>query len=313
MKVFITGIAGFIGSALAAKLISEGHEVAGIDNLFTGIGSNVPDKAQWVVGDIINEKDFEHLSSGYDVVVHTAAQTSGEKSFELPLYDLDTNIKGSYNTFEFAKSSGARLLINFSSMSVYGHVTTPQAVDEKYPPNPASLYGNSKLAAEKMLTLLSNRDGLPVISFRLFNAYGPGQNFEELKQGMISIYLAQLLQNQFDKVLVKGSLDRVRDFVFLDDIIDILMTAIIHDTPSSGVFNLSTGTTTSVRELLRHLVDISGINKKIVSKGSTPGDIQGFAGDNSLITKSFCWRPQTDIRAGLEKMINFYLGKDLNE
>ncbi len=312
MKIFITGIAGFVGSTLAERLLREGHTIAGIDNLSTGVWDNIPDNARWVEGDIIKMRGFEKLRDSYDAVVHTAAQTSGEKSFDAPLYDLEANIKGSYNAFVFATSCNAKIFINFSSMSVYGNVPNQQMVRETYNPDPVSLYGNSKLSAERMLNLLSKRDKLPVISFRLFNAYGPKQNLEELKQGMVSIYLAQFLNNDCDKVIVKGAFDRVRDFIYIDDIVDIVLKVLFLKQPISGVYNLSSNQVTTVQTLIDYIKSKTRIQKEVISKGSTPGDIHGFGGNASLLSKTFNWKPENDIKTGLAKMIKFYMERNYN-
>ena len=190
MKIFITGIAGFIGSTLTDYFIAQGHQVFGIDNLFTGQASNLSAGFRWQNRDIGDENCFDDLKQPYDIIIHLAAQTSGEKSFELPVYDMETNLKGAYHVYQFAKQCQARLMINMSSMSVYGDVPGKSIVDEEYVPQPVSLYGNTKLAAENMLNLLSGIDGLPVVSLRLFSAYGPRQDLTEMKQGMVSIYLA---------------------------------------------------------------------------------------------------------------------------
>jgi len=217
MRIFITGIAGFIGSSLAKILSHDKHHIFGVDNLFSGNINNIPKDIKWSNNDIRDKIFFDQHNNKYDIVIHLAAQTSGEKSFDIPLYDMQTNILGSYNVYEFAKKCGATLFINMSSMSVYGNVIKNMFVDESFIPEPTSLYGNSKLAIERALNILSKKDKLPVIHLRLFSAYGPGQDLSEMKQGMVSIYLSYILRSK--DIIVKGSPDRIRDFIFIDDII----------------------------------------------------------------------------------------------
>jgi len=307
MKIFITGIAGFIGSTLAVDLIREGHEVYGIDNLFSGFESNLPSDVKWLKADIADKNSYEKIDAKYDAVVHLAAQTSGEKSFAMTEYDLYTNIAGSYNTYKFAEKCGSRLMINFSSMSAYGNVSGKQIVDENYVSTPVSPYGNSKLSAETLLGILSGNGGIPVVSFRLFNAYGPKQDLEELRQGMVSIYLAQFLKH--DKVIVKGSFERVRDFVYVDDIVNAIKSALFAKKPEPGVYNLSSGKVTSVGELIEHIREISGIEKEVVSQGNTPGDVMGFGGNNTKLREKYGWAPKFGIREGLKNMISYYMEK----
>ena len=304
MKILITGIAGFIGSSLARILVQEGHSILGIDNLYSGYATNIDEGIAWEKRDIRHENAFDGLDQDFEVIIHTAAQSSGEKSFDDPLYDMDTNLKGSYLVYQFAKKCRARLLINFSSMSVYGQAPHLSNVDEQTFPKPISLYGNSKLAAENLLHTLSEQDQLPVVSLRLFNAYGPFQDLNEMKQGMVSIYLSYLLHQE--QIHVKGSADRVRDFIFIDDIVGAIKAIMHSDHLKTDAYNLSTGTITNVEDLIVMMQDISGIKKKVIYEGNTPGDILGFRGVSQKLQQTFSWQPQTLLHDGLQKMIQHY-------
>jgi len=305
MRVFVTGIAGFIGSTLASILSAKGCYIFGVDNLFTGKKENVPSNIDWKVSDIGNADFYKGFDLNFDIVIHLAAQTSGEKSFELPIYDMDTNLKGSFNVYQFAKRCKAKLMINMSSMSVYGDVPNRMIIDESYCPRPVSLYGNTKLAAENLLAMLSRVDNLPVVSLRLFNAYGPKQNLDEMKQGMVSIFLAYFLRHE--RVIVKGPVDRVRDFIYIDDIISAVVKIIESECYRSGVYNLSTARIVSVNEILMMIKEVTNIDKEIVVKGETRGDITGFGGGYDKFKKMYGWEPKISIEKGLSKMISSYL------
>lgn len=305
MHVFITGIAGFVGSALAASLHSKGVRISGIDNLFTGSERNLSKDISWQRGDIRDTEAFDFFDDSVDVVVHLAAQTSGERSFECPRYDMGTNITGTFNAYEFSLARGARQFINMSSMSVYGVGSPGGVLSELDRPKPVSFYGNSKLSAENMLAIQSDHHQLPAVSLRLFNAYGPNQDLTNMKQGMVSIYLAQLLSAH--EVLVKGDASRVRDLVFIEDIVNALESIIFSEQPLEGSYNLSTGALTTVGELIALQKEISGIDKKVVYEGNTPGDVFGFAGDSTQLQAITGWSPQFSLEAGLSKMIDFYL------
>lgn len=307
MRFFITGIAGFVGSSLAKALIERGDIVNGIDNLFSGYTSNLNNQIEWTRGDIRYSSELDMVVDDYDVIIHLAAQTSGEKSFDLPEYDMDTNLKGTFNVFRFAKKCNAKLMINMSSMSVYGDVAHNTLVDESYCPSPVSLYGTTKLAAENMLQALSREESLPVISLRLFNAFGEGQDLTELKQGMVSIYLAYFLYH--DEVIVKGSLDRVRDFIYIDDLIRALIAVIDSKTRQTNTYNLCNSESISVFRILDSIKNISNIDKNIIQDGNTAGDVMGFVGDNQKFKKDMGWSPKFSFENGLEQMINFYKEK----
>lgn len=306
MRIFITGIAGFIGSAVARSLQKNGHYVTGIDNLFSGYASNLPSTITWKKGDIRYSSELDMLVDKYDVIIHLAAQTSGEKSFEVPEYDMDTNLKGSFNIFRFANKCKANLMINMSSMSVYGDVPHKATVNENTPPSPVSLYGSTKLAAENILNALSKQESLSVINLRLFNAYGEGQDLTELKQGMVSIYLAYFLLHE--KVTVKGGFDRVRDFIYIDDIVSAIEAVIDSERYQSNTFNLCYGNPVSVQTVLASMQQALASDKQIIQVGNTAGDVMGFAGNNEKFRHTMNWEPKFSFDKGIHKMIDYYKG-----
>ena len=306
MKIFITGIAGFIGSHLAKHFTEQGHYVFGVDNLSTGQSKNINPKIHWEKKDIRDKETFENINETFDVLIHLAAQSSGEKSFDIPLYDIETNIKGSYLVYEFSRKCNARLLINFSSMSVYGSVSSDYfPVGESYNPTPTSLYGNSKLCAENLLNLLSKRDNLPVIHMRLFSAYGGSQNLNVMTQGIVSIFLSYILSQK--QVVVKGSLERIRDFIYIDDVIRAIDLILKNPKIKNNSYNLCTGKTTNVGILIKLLMEKTGIKKPVIVKGTTLGDIQGFPGSYQKIYKDFGWEPRINLEEGISKMLPSYI------
>ncbi len=303
MRIFITGIAGFIGSWLANDFKSKGYYVRGIDNLTTGRKENLSQDVQWEEQDIRDNDALSAMQEAFDIVIHLAAQTSGEKSFEIPIYDMETNLKGSYYVYKFARKCGAKLLINFSSMSIYGSIGENVQVCENFSPKPISPYGNTKLSAENLLHMLAKKDNFPVTTLRLFSAYGPGQNLNEMKQGMVSIFLAYLLTQ--DEIIVKGSLKRIRDFIYIDDIVKAV-NQIIENDPCIGCYNLCTGKAVSIKKLLEMLMQAFGKRKPVRVEGNTLGDITGFAGSCEKLQEKFSWKPLVSIEDGIEKTVKFY-------
>ena len=304
MNIFVTGIAGFIGSSLARQLIKQKYKVFGIDNLFSGNKKNVPKNIKWKKMDIRNRDDFKKIPKNFEIIIHTAAQASAAKSFSMPLYDLETNVNGTCNVYKFAKSCGAKLMINLSSMAVYGSPKKIKIINEDHEPMPVSFYGNSKLAAEKILEILSKKHQIPVINLRLFNVYGPGQNINDLKQGMASIYLHYLLYKK--QILVKGSLNRIRDFIFIDDVVNAVVLIINSNLYENNTFNISSKSITSVKSLIKLLQLILKKKKKIILGKDTPGDVFGFGGDNKKFKKKYRWKPKFNLKKGLKIMSNHY-------
>jgi len=298
----VTGGAGFIGSYLSKRLINENNSVWIIDNLSTGFKENAPAEATFVYGNCQDPMILTGLAKiKFDAIIHMAAQSSGEISFEDPIYDLQANVESTLRLCDFALKNGCQRFIYASSMSIYG-IVTELPVKEDHRCEPLSFYGVGKLASEKYLKIYETR-GLEPTILRFFNVYGPGQNMGNLKQGMVSIYLAQLLNN--DKILVKGSLDRFRDLIYIEDVVDAVMLSLKSAKAVGKIFNVGTGKRTTVKELLKKLMDLSGIHKPVIEVGPTPGDQFGIYADVSKIRNELGFSPKYTLDEGLRLMIDW--------
>lgn len=307
MKYLVTGGAGFIGSHLTRRLIENGYDVIVVDNLLTGQRSNVPAGAEFLEMDIGTSDAIEQLPDApVDAVLHLAAQSSGEISFERPEYDVLTNALGTLNLLRWCKKTGTERFIYASSMSVYGDVGD-EPIGEDHCPRPKSYYGITKLAGEHYVNAFS-RDGLKTTIFRMFNVYGPGQNLENLKQGMVSIYLSFVLNGE--PVLVRGSGQRFRDLIYIDDVADAWIAA-LHDSASFGqTYNLGSGTRTYVYELVDAIIRAFGKDPEaypIQYAEGTPGDQFGIWAQISRITEELPWHPKTTLTIGLQQMAEWAL------
>ena len=309
-KILVTGIAGFIGSQLAAYLIEAGYSVTGIDNLKTGCAANIPKGAKFVNGDCATISTYRDLSLAnvdFDVIIHLAGQSSGEISFDDPVQDLSDNCVSTLRLLEYARESSCKKVIFASSMSVYGDVGA-QLITEDISGKPLSMYAVGKLASEAYLRLFE-RYGISSVSLRLFNVYGPGQNMTNLRQGMASIYISQALQNHH--IEVKGSPDRFRDLVYIDDVIWIIDQFLHKGFNGSKIVNLCTGVGTKVSEL----VDLrtKNLRKEEVSVSyieGTPGDQFGIVGDNKRLLSIVGERKFISVDEGIRRFL-VYL-KDMN-
>jgi UDP-glucose 4-epimerase len=299
----VTGAGGFIGSKLAEKLINQGHFVVSIDNLSTGNLRNVPKGVKLIEGDCQDPKVISQLNAySFDAIFHIAGQSSGEISFEDPIYDLQTNTQSTLMLLKFCLENKCNRFIYASTMSVYGDQEIIPAI-ESSPTFPKSLYGVGKLASEHYLRIYAGY-GISTTCLRLFNVYGPGQNLENLKQGMVSIFLAQALQNK--KIVVKGSLERFRDFVFIDDVVQAFIMMDTLPSPSDyHVFNVCSGRKTTVAELLSIIKDIMGEDVEIIVEGNTKGDQFGITGAYSQLHQAVGWQPKTSLELGLKQMFNW--------
>lgn len=300
----VTGGAGFIGAAVAHRLLAAGHEVVIIDNLSTGFRCNVPAGATFVEGDCQDTALYERLPQrSYAAIFHIAGQSSGEISFDDPVYDLQTNTQSTLLLLQFAKRVGCRRLVYASTMSVYGdQPDTPVAEDA--PTIPKSFYGVGKLASEHYLRIY-RQYGIESAALRLFNVYGPGQNMDNLRQGMVSIYLAQALKNRH--IHVKGSADRFRDFVYIDDVVGAFLRFETQALGEHQIFNIGTGVRTTVRDLVERIQLSLPFAVDVRYEGNTPGDMFGIRADSSRAHRDAGWAAQVDLAAGLQRMIDWAL------
>jgi UDP-glucose 4-epimerase len=301
----VTGGAGFIGAAVASRLLAAGHEVVVVDNLSTGYAENVPAGAAFVEGALQDAALYARLPRReYAAIYHIAGQSSGEISFDDPVYDLQTNTQSTLLLLKLALDSGCRRILYASTMSVYGE--QPGApVAEDAATAPKSFYGVGKLASEHYLRIY-RQYGIEGACLRLFNVYGPGQNMANLRQGMVSIYLAHALQNRH--IHVKGSAERYRDLVYIDDVVDAFIALETARLGASPVYNVCTGVRTTVGGLIERLRAALPFEVGVRYEGSTPGDMFGITGDGTRIAREVGWRAQVGLDDGLARMVAWALG-----
>jgi len=300
----VTGAAGFIGSAVARVLIAQGNRVITVDNLFTGFIKNVPKGVVLIKGNCQDYKIIAELEKySFDAILHIAGQSSGEISFDDPVYDLQTNTQSTLLLLMLARKTGCKKFVYASSMSVYGD--QPDApVSEDALTLPKSFYAIGKLASENYLRIYQQY-GINSIALRLFNVYGIGQNMGNLRQGMVSIYLAQAIKNKH--ILAKGSPDRYRDFICIDDVVDAFLCALSSKQTLFKVYNVGTEVRTTVRGLINSIKKNLPFDVTVEYKGFTPGDQFGVYADSSRIENELGFTAKTRLDDGIKKMNNWAL------
>jgi UDP-glucose 4-epimerase len=304
IKTFlVTGAAGFIGSQLALKLIKQGHKVVTVDNLSTGYVNTIPEGVIFIEGNCQDGAVFDRLKEfAFEAIFHIAGQSSGEVSFDNPVYDLQTNTQSTLLFLKYCLETGCKRFVYASTMSVYGDQEF-LPVTEKSPNTPKSLYGVGKLASEHYLRIFA-QFGIATAAVRLFNVYGPGQNLKNMRQGMVSIYIAQILAS--NAVHVKGSPERFRDFIFIDDVVNAFIAIEKYLKPSSfSLFNVCSGRKTTVGELVDFIQKGFGENISVKYEGSTTGDQFGIFGSNELLKSITGWKPEVSLEEGLKRMISW--------
>ena len=300
----VTGGAGFIGSAISRQLLKEGHYVIIIDNLSAGYKENIPKEAEFFE---VNCQDIDIYTSipqrKYEAIYHIAGQSSGEISFDDPVYDLQTNTQSTLLLLKFAQKTGCKRLLYASSMSVYGD-QPDEATNEEAFCFPKSFYGVGKLASEHYLRIFQQY-GIESTALRLFNVYGPGQNMKNLRQGMVSIFLAQALKTK--KVIVKGSPDRFRDFVYIEDVVNAFIKCEKEQKSFGKIYNVASSRKTTIRQLLEKMISKLPFEATIEYRGNTPGDQFGIYANIQLIREDIGWKPNYSLEKGIDEMIKWAL------
>ncbi len=296
--VLITGVAGFIGSKVANRFATEGFQVVGVDDLSNGKLENIPKGIDFIKRDLSEKKTINLLPRKCDQILHLAGQSSGEISFDDPKNDLDKNTVSTLNLINYGIKRNAKRIIYSSSMSVYGNLSKAK-VSEKDRCSPISCYGVSKMMSEKYLYIF--RKYLPFVALRMSNVYGPGQDMSNLRQGMVSIYLAQALKNK--KILIKGSLERVRDFIYIDDVVECWFRASKFNSCLNLCMNIGTGVPTKVKKLIAIIKKKIPGTKYHLSK-STKGDQNFIVGYNDLLRSKLGIKKFLTVEKGLESFIS---------
>ena len=296
----VTGVAGFIGAAVAAALIRDGHSVTGLDNLSTGFVSNVPQGVEFFQGDCQDAAVYAGPLAGkaFDAIFHIAGQSSGEISFDDPVYDLRTNTESTLHLLTFALKTGCRRFLYASSMSVYG-IQPDVPVKEDAPTAPQSFYGVGKLASEHYLRLYEQY-GVGSTCLRLFNVYGPGQNMANLRQGMVSIFMAMMLQG--GHIHVKGSPSRFRDFVYIDDVVAAFLACLSRPDSIGKALNVGGSGRVLVGDLVDKLLRLPDSPATVEYSGCTAGDVHGIHADGALAQRYLGYTPSVSLDAGLARM-----------
>lgn len=304
MKALVTGGAGFIGSALAKSLIQEGWEVVILDNLFSGNRKNIPAGARFKWFDLgADEAQFGLPDESFDAVFHLASHVGQELSFERPVYDLKSNALSTLSLLNWCARGGSKKFVFASTMNVYGN-PAQLPVTEATPVATPSPYAVAKIASENFCKVYETF-GIDSTCLRLFNVYGPGQDMRNMKQGMVSIFMTYMVQGK--PIVVRGSGDRFRDFIFVSDVVDAFKAA-LSPAAHGKIYNVASGKKTTVSELLERMARAFGHKEHsypIEFRDGTPNDQFGLYGDSSLIERDLGWKPIMELQKGLQLMTDW--------
>ena len=300
IKVLITGVAGFIGSNLADRLLKYGnYEVTGIDNLSYGVIEQVPDRVNFINADI-RDKNISKLFNNIDYVFHFAAKNCISDCQIDPIETSDINITGTVNIFEASRLNKVKKVIYAESSALYeGSKILPTPESEV---KPQSFYAISKLSSIYFAEAYTNFFGLKTTALRYFCVYGPRQDYRRTIPPVFSAFIINLLKNI--QPTIYGTGEKRRDFIHVDDINDFHIKCMEDENTTGRVFNLGSGKNYSVSEIYEIIASLLKTDIKPKYKSDLPGEAFANLADISEAAKTG-WKPKIDINKGLETSIRF--------
>ncbi|HEX3225677.1 MAG TPA: NAD-dependent epimerase/dehydratase family protein [Gaiellaceae bacterium] len=291
MRAIVTGGAGFIGSHAVDALLARGDEVHVLDDLSKGRRERVAAAATLHVADI-REPDAVFDEARPELVFHLAAQADVRISVERPAYDADVNVLGTLRILEAARRHGARVVFASTGGAIYGECDSP--APETAERRPLSPYGASKLAGEEYLATWNRLYGAPHVALRFGNVYGPRQE-PHGEAGVVAIFMGLLHDGGEPTIFGDGG--QTRDYVYVGDVVEAMLAAA--DTAGGGVFNVGTGTETSVNELYAAIQRAAGVERAARHAEARLGELQRSVLDIALAGRELGWRPRHSLDDGL--------------
>jgi UDP-glucose 4-epimerase len=306
VRIIVTGGAGFIGSHIVDRYLADGHDVLVLDSLWEhggGRRANVPERASFVHMDVRDEnvaRIFQEFRP--EIVSHHAAQHSVAISSRDPKYDADVNVMGLLNVLEAAVKVRAQKVIFASSGATFG---TPERfpITESTLQRPTSPYGITKMVAEHYLRFYKEEKGLDFTALRYGNVYGPRQD-PNGEAGVISIFIGKFLKHEGVRIDWDG--EQTRDYVFVKDVANA--NALALEKGSGGMYVIGTNIKTSVNQIFRALVEISGFEPAVTQGPKRAGDARDAQFDPSLANKELGWKPETKLIDGMRQTYDYFKG-----
>ena len=301
-KILITGSLGQIGSYLCENLMQNNIEVIGLDNEFN-ICSNPPKKVKNITikGDICNKSLVNKIMKKVDTVVHLAAQIDVAESMKDPLFDAENNILGTITLLQSAaKNPSIKRFVYISSAGTYGNpIELP--IKEEHPQNPLSGYGLSKLSAERYVNMYYQIHRLPIVVIRPFNIYSKRSDPKSPYSGVITKFINCVKGNE--SPVIEGNGKQTRDFIHVDDVVQIIRLALEKKEAVGETFNCGCGKPISINELAESIIKAS--NKKLQPKYTEKreGDIVDSYSNIKKAERLLGFKPKVSLEKGLKGII----------
>jgi UDP-glucose 4-epimerase len=316
-RVLVTGGLGFIGSSLARRLVQAGAEVVVVDSLIPEFGGNlanvedIRDAIQVNISDVRDAHSLKWLVRGQDFLFNLAGQTSHLDSMVDPFTDLEINCRAQLSLLEVVRHVNPSLRLVFASTrQIYGKPDY-LPVDERHPIRPVDVNGINKAAGEWYHILYNKVYGIRSCALRLTNTYGPGMRIKDARQTFVGIWIRCVLEGRPFVVFGDGS--QLRDFNYVDDVVDALLVAATHGAAHGRIFNLGGVERISLLDLAKLLVDCAGGAARFDTVPFPPEresiDIGDYYADFGEITKVLGWRPRTPLADGLRRTLDNFRGR----
>ena len=296
MRVLVTGAAGFLGTALANRLASAGNDVTAVDDLSSGDPQDLIPQVRFTRGSVNDRPLLWTLLHDIECVFHLAARVLVPESVLYPREYNDVNVGGTVTLMESTRDVGVRRVVFISSGAIYGN-QEKQPVSESATPNPRSPYAVSKLAGEYYVNTIGSLWNIETVCLRVFNAYGPGQQMPPVHTPVIPAFLK--LANQNGTIVAHNEGNQTRDFIFIDDVVNAMIAAATAQDVNQQIINIGSGVETSVRELIRLVLEVTGGHPEVVFNPRNEGGPSRLCADISLAREKLGFQPQTPLSAGL--------------
>ena len=302
MRVLVTGGAGFIGKYLVKSLLEKGDSVTIFDDFSnstkTSISFLIKMGAKVIEGDITNIQDLQNAIKDHEIVIHLAAKISVSESITNPSETFRINVDGTNNVLNACKKNHVKKLIISSSAAVYGESSQGIKLTEESVMNPISPYGESKMKMEQNVKEFASKHNMDYVILRFFNIYGIGQSPEYA--GVITKFIKRIIKKEPLQIFGDGL--QTRDFVAISDIIKSIHNASAYN--KSGIFNIASGKTITIKELAEQMISLSGKKLEIIFLAEKQGDIKHSEADISMAKNQIKYFPKFEIKEGIKEILN---------
>lgn len=306
-KYLVTGGAGFIGSNIVERLISDGYKVRVVDNLSTGKSENIEayqDKIEFILGDLTDFSTAQKAVDGVDYIIHQAAIPSVPRSIANPIATNESIVTATVNLFKAAvEAKTVKRIVQAASSSAYGDTPTLPKQEDMIP-NPLSPYAVAKLTQEYYGKAFYNVYGLEVLSLRYFNVFGPKQDPNSFYSAVIPKFISLMLQGK--QPTINGDGLTSRDFTYIDNVVDANLLACICPWPgTSEVMNIGFGERITLNELVANINKILNTDIHSIYNETRVGDVKHSLADISKAKRIIGYSPKVGVKEGLEKLIQY--------